>query len=197
MARVQILEVSRVQGSDIGADDEGFIEVKNKKSGSNNGGTKNFTVPVKSKTQYHPKAKQSTNEMSNSSKTTPFVALNDENHIIEEVATGSKATTSGTQKEGQSSTPIVDKNNVFEKQILEGKLVLVDDDGKPLENGDYLDNLANDDEVEPLVEQRRESNVDDDYDPYDDDMYEGHEIPNNIQTICDNLDIKVRGRKKK
>ncbi|GKD75427.1 putative RNA-directed DNA polymerase [Tanacetum coccineum] len=40
-------------------------------------------------------------------------------------------------------------------------------------------------------------NVDYDYNPYDDDMYEGHEIPDNIQSICDNLDIKVRGRKKK
>ncbi|GJU01399.1 hypothetical protein Tco_1111737 [Tanacetum coccineum] len=44
------------------------------------------------------------------------------NPIIEEVATGSK--------------------------ILEGKLALVDDDGKPLENVDYPDNSDNDDEVE-------------------------------------------------
>ncbi|GKA22077.1 hypothetical protein Tco_0708039, partial [Tanacetum coccineum] len=34
------------------------------------------------------------------------------------------------------------------------------------------------------------------HDPYDDDMYEGQEIPDNVQSICDNLDIKVRGRKK-
>nr|GEU75230.1 hypothetical protein [Tanacetum cinerariifolium]GEY55813.1 hypothetical protein [Tanacetum cinerariifolium] len=40
-------------------------------------------------------------------------------------------------------------------------------------------------------------NFDYDYDPYDDDMYEGQEIPEKIQSICDNLDIKVRGRKKK
>nr|GEW81099.1 hypothetical protein [Tanacetum cinerariifolium] len=39
---------------------------------------------------------------------------------------------------------------------------------------------------------RQEKNyVDDDYDPYDDDdMYEGPEIPNNIQAICDNLDYQ-------
>nr|GEY88574.1 hypothetical protein [Tanacetum cinerariifolium] len=35
------------------------------------------------------------------------------------------------------------------------------------------------------------------YDPYDDDMYEGQEIPEMLQTFCNNLDIKVRGRKKK
>ncbi|GJR63469.1 hypothetical protein Tco_1505631 [Tanacetum coccineum] len=63
---------------------------------------------------------------------------------------GSKATTSATKEEGQSSTPIVDKINVLEKHILEGKLVLVDDDGKPLENVDCPDNSDSDDEVEPV-----------------------------------------------
>ncbi|GKD21951.1 hypothetical protein Tco_1223654 [Tanacetum coccineum] len=65
-----------------------------------------------------------------------FEALNVENH--EEVATGSKATTSGTQEEGQSSTLIVEVINVLEKQILKSKLVLVDDDEKLLEKVDYL-----------------------------------------------------------
>ncbi|GKC59397.1 hypothetical protein Tco_1086995 [Tanacetum coccineum] len=50
-----------------------------------------------------------------------------------------------------------------------------------------------------LLEQWRDTyeNADYDYDPYDDDMYEGQEIPDNVQSICDNLDIKLRGRKKK
>ncbi|GKA46101.1 hypothetical protein Tco_0738897 [Tanacetum coccineum] len=50
-----------------------------------------------------------------------------------------------------------------------------------------------------LMEQWKESYEYDDYDfdPYDDDMYEGHDIPDKIQAICDNLDIKVQGRKKK
>ncbi|GKA88234.1 hypothetical protein Tco_0809998 [Tanacetum coccineum] len=50
-----------------------------------------------------------------------------------------------------------------------------------------------------LLEQWRDTyeNDDYDYDPYDDDMYEGQEIPNKIQAMCDNLDIKVRGRMKK
>ncbi|GJX04411.1 hypothetical protein Tco_0190327 [Tanacetum coccineum] len=44
-----------------------------------------------------------------------------------------------------------------------------------------------------LLEQWRDSyeNDDYDYDPYDDDMYEGQEILDKIQTICDNLDIKM------
>nr|GEV06917.1 hypothetical protein [Tanacetum cinerariifolium] len=53
-----------------------------------------------------------------------------------------------------------------------------------------------------LLEQWRETNenVDYDDDPYDDDMYKGQKIPDNIQSIRDNLDIKLRsqyGRKKK
>ncbi|GJR48930.1 hypothetical protein Tco_1317033 [Tanacetum coccineum] len=133
--------IDKGKGKTSRADDEGFIEVKKKKSGGNNG-----------------------------------------------VAMGSKSTT-------------------------------LDDDGKPLEKVDYPNNLGSDDEVEPvkremasflalkpmgiryglkiLLEQWRENDVDGDYDPYDDDMYEGQEIPDNIQTICDNLDIKVCGRKKK
>ncbi|GJZ79978.1 hypothetical protein Tco_0644815 [Tanacetum coccineum] len=47
-----------------------------------------------------------------------------------------------------------------------------------------------------LVGPKKDSyeNADFDYDPYDDDLYEGPTIPNNIQTIYDNFDIKVRGR---
>ncbi|GJX32428.1 nucleotide-diphospho-sugar transferase [Tanacetum coccineum] len=34
-------------------------------------------------------------------------------------------------------------------------------------------------------------------DPYDDDMYEDEDLSHELQAICDNLDIRVRGRKKK
>ncbi|GJT39114.1 hypothetical protein Tco_0938979 [Tanacetum coccineum] len=50
-----------------------------------------------------------------------------------------------------------------------------------------------------LLEQWNESyvNGDHDFDPYDNDMYKGQDIPDKIQDICDNFDITVRGRKKK
>ncbi|GKA68678.1 reverse transcriptase domain-containing protein [Tanacetum coccineum] len=99
-----------------------------------------------------------------------FEALNVENLVSEEVETGNKASTSGLQDEGQSSTQLVEKINMFEKKLLEGQCVLVDDDGK-------------------LVK-KRETYVNDDYYPYDDDMYESQDILDNIQSICDNLDIK-------
>ncbi|GKA05364.1 hypothetical protein Tco_0684484 [Tanacetum coccineum] len=48
-----------------------------------------------------------------------------------------------------------------------------------------------------LLEQLRETNRDDDYDPYDDDLYESHDMYDHLQSICDDLDITIRGRKKK
>ncbi|GKE73283.1 hypothetical protein Tco_1535324 [Tanacetum coccineum] len=49
-----------------------------------------------------------------------------------------------------------------------------------------------------LLEQWRDSYPNnDDYDPYKDDMYENHDLSEHLQSICDDLDITVRGRKKK
>ncbi|GJT62529.1 hypothetical protein Tco_1006062 [Tanacetum coccineum] len=44
-----------------------------------------------------------------------------------------------------------------------------------------------------LLEQWRDSYPDnDDYDPYDDDMYENHDLSEHLQSICDDLDITLR-----
>ncbi|GJS65813.1 hypothetical protein Tco_0680377 [Tanacetum coccineum] len=49
-----------------------------------------------------------------------------------------------------------------------------------------------------LLEQWRDSYPDnDDYDPYDDDMYENIDLSEHLQSISDDLDIMVRGRKMK
>ncbi|GKF72099.1 hypothetical protein Tco_0208213, partial [Tanacetum coccineum] len=108
----------------------------------------------------------------------------------------------------------------LERQIIEGKLLFMDDDGKPLVATTYVDSEC---EVEvvfdettnlmasasskggndrgygnnSLLEQWRETYRDDDYDPYDEDLYESHDMSDHLQAICDNLDITVRGRKKK
>ncbi|GKA90438.1 hypothetical protein Tco_0812308, partial [Tanacetum coccineum] len=90
---------------------------------------------------------------------------------------------------------------------------------EPTKEVDYLGDHDSEDEVESvdndmahsmatervgcgtnsLLEQWRDcyGNGDYDEDPYDDDMYEGHDIPDNIQDTCDNLDIRVRGCRKK
>ncbi|GJS27365.1 hypothetical protein Tco_0487985 [Tanacetum coccineum] len=117
-----------------------------------------------------------------------------------------------------STTPVIEKINKIKKLIIEGKVTLVDDHGKPLEkvasSGDYdsedevasVDNdmakfLAKEDGygTQSFLEQWTESYKNGDYrfDLYDDDMYECQDIPKKLQAICDNLDITVRGRRKK
>nr|GEX70353.1 hypothetical protein [Tanacetum cinerariifolium] len=114
-----------------------------------------------------------------------------------------------------TTTPIVEKIDKLERLIIDEKFSFMDDEGKPLEKVDYSGDHDSEDEFEPvdnemenflasnrvgygtnsLREQCRKTyeNADYDYDLYDDDMYEGYEIPDNIQSICDNLNIKVRG----
>ncbi|GKB20840.1 hypothetical protein Tco_0854763 [Tanacetum coccineum] len=117
-----------------------------------------------------------------------------------------------------STTPIIKKIDKIEKLIIDGKVTLVYDEGKPLEKVESLGDYGSEDEfalfdnemarffarkdgygTNSLLEQWKESyeNDDYDYDPYDDDMYEGQEFPDKIKSICDNLDIKVKGRRKK
>nr|GEU71514.1 hypothetical protein [Tanacetum cinerariifolium] len=76
-----------------------------------------------------------------------FEALNVDNMVIEDLDSGNNES---TYEEGQSVTLVVEKINMIEQQLLEGKFVLVDDDGKPLEKDDYLNDHDNEDEVEPL-----------------------------------------------
>ncbi|GKB40385.1 reverse transcriptase domain-containing protein [Tanacetum coccineum] len=79
-----------------------------------------------------------------------FEALNVDDPLTEEVELGNKASTFGVQEEWQCSTPLVEKNNMFEKQLIEGKCVLVDDDGNLLKKLDYSGDQGSEDEVEPV-----------------------------------------------
>ncbi|GJR46460.1 hypothetical protein Tco_1314563 [Tanacetum coccineum] len=92
---------------------------------------------------------------------------------------GSKSLSSPT------NTPPVIRINNLESQIQDGKLALVDDDGKPLKKVDSPVNSDSESEVE-----ERETNMDDEYDPYDDDLYDGHDMSENLQAICDDWGIK-------
>ncbi|GJR73883.1 hypothetical protein Tco_0086248 [Tanacetum coccineum] len=49
-----------------------------------------------------------------------------------------------------STTPIVDKIDKFEKLIIDGKVTLVDDEGKPLKKVDYPGDHDSEDEVAPV-----------------------------------------------
>ncbi|GKE62856.1 hypothetical protein Tco_1513223 [Tanacetum coccineum] len=106
----------------------------------------------------------------------------------------------------------------FENLIIDGQTILVDEAGNLLKKIEYPSDHDSEDEIasvdndmarslaskrtgfgtQSLLEQWRDSHGDDDYDedPYDDDMYEGQDLSEEIQTICNNLDIRVRSRKK-
>nr|GFA28158.1 hypothetical protein [Tanacetum cinerariifolium] len=119
------------------------------------------------------------------------------------------------------NTPVGEKFDKIERKICEGKLRLLDNDKNPLVPKGIVEN---DSEVEvvfdetanlristsgkdesdkdygtnSLLEQWRDSYPDnDDYDPYDDDMYENRDLSEHLQAICDDLDITVRDNKKK
>ncbi|GJW47586.1 retrotransposon protein, putative, ty1-copia subclass [Tanacetum coccineum] len=118
-----------------------------------------------------------------------------------------------------STTPVIDKIGKFEDLLIDGQVTLVDEAGNLLKKVEYAGDYDSKDEVasvdndmahfmaskkvgfgtQSLLEQCRDSygNGDYDEDPYDDDMYEGQDLPQEIQAICNNLDIRVRGRKKK
>ncbi|GKA87942.1 retrotransposon protein, putative, ty1-copia subclass [Tanacetum coccineum] len=134
------------------------------------------------------------------SKSNPFDVLNSVNNDVD------LGTNGGT-------------SNLAIRLILDGTATLVDDEGKSLTRVDSLGDHDSEDEVasvdndmakflaskdvgygtNSLLQQWKESygNGEYDYDLYDDDMYEGQDRPDKIQDICDNLDIKVCGRKKK
>ncbi|GKE13693.1 chalcone--flavonone isomerase, partial [Tanacetum coccineum] len=78
-----------------------------------------------------------------------FEALNDDDSVIVEVKSGNKSSTSGVQEDGNSSTHLVEKIHRFEQQLLDGKCVLVDEDGKHMEKVDYSGDHGSEDEVEP------------------------------------------------
>ncbi|GJT59854.1 hypothetical protein Tco_1003387 [Tanacetum coccineum] len=99
----------------------------------------------------------------------------------------------GIDDEGEVTSPsttlIIEKIDKIEKLIIDGKVTLMDDEGKPLKKVESSKDYDSEDEV---------ASVDNEMASFfaRKDGY-GQEIPDKLQSICDNLDIKVRVRKKK
>ncbi|GJV82442.1 zinc finger BED domain-containing protein RICESLEEPER 2-like protein [Tanacetum coccineum] len=84
-----------------------------------------------------------------------------------------------------SATPIAERIDKLERKMIDGKLMLVDNDGKPQSKVACTVNANSDSEVEDiLLEQWRETKVDDDYEPYDDDLYDAHDISEKLLALC-------------
>nr|GEU46060.1 putative RNA-directed DNA polymerase, eukaryota, reverse transcriptase zinc-binding domain protein [Tanacetum cinerariifolium] len=111
-----------------------------------------------------------------------------------------------------------ERKDCFERELIEWKLLLVNDDGKPLPKVVSTVNANIDSEVKEvfdehttfmastssksgsdsgyytnsLWEQWEETKRDDDYDSYDDDLYDSHDMSDNLQAICDEFDITYK-----
>nr|GEW06895.1 hypothetical protein [Tanacetum cinerariifolium] len=139
----------------------------------------------------------------------------------EATSSGSSFMNMDNVREFASNTPIGEKIDKIERQIGEGKLRLLNKEGNLLVP---IGIVESDSEVEvvfdetanlkistsdkdgsdnaygtnSLSEQWMDSYPDnDDYDPYDNDMYENHDLSKHLQSICDDLDITIRDGKKK
>nr|GEW74379.1 hypothetical protein [Tanacetum cinerariifolium] len=110
-----------------------------------------------------------------------------------------------------SNTPIIDKIRKFEDLLIDGQVILVDEAGNLLKKVECSGNYDSENEAASVDNNMARSlvsekvgfgtqsllaygNGDYDEDPYDDDMYEGHDLPQEIQAICNNLDISLRSQ---
>ncbi|GJX40516.1 beta-caryophyllene synthase [Tanacetum coccineum] len=144
------------------------------------------------------KGVEPTIEVSNSN---PFDVLNSVDNEVEFGTNGGTtnlvnngATSSGSSfmnidndREFASNTPIVptsivESDSEVEVVFDETANLRIPTSGKDGSDKGYGTNI--------LLEQSRDSYPDnDDYDPYDDDMYENHDLSEHLQSICDDLDI--------
>nr|GEV64479.1 hypothetical protein [Tanacetum cinerariifolium] len=88
-----------------------------------------------------------------------------------------------------SNTPIGEKIDKIKRQIFKRKLRLLDNDGNPLVLTGIMES---DDEVDVRDSYPYNAN----YDPYDDNMYENHDLSKHLQSIGDDLDITLKTRVK-
>ncbi|GKC95947.1 hypothetical protein Tco_1161389, partial [Tanacetum coccineum] len=76
----------------------------------------------------------------------------------------------------------------FEELLTSGQAILVDEAGNLLKKVKFSDDYDSKDEV-ASVDNDMARSLASKWDSYDNDMYEGQDLPQEIQTICDNLDI--------
>nr|GEX56931.1 hypothetical protein [Tanacetum cinerariifolium] len=140
-------------------------------------------------------------------------------NLVNNEATSSGSSFMNVDNNSIDTTHIIDKIGKFEELITSGQAILVDEAGNPLKKVEFPGDYDSEDEVasvdndiarsmaservgfgtQSFLEQWKDSygNGNNDEDPYDDDMYEGHDLPQELQAIYANLDIRVRGREKK
>ncbi|GJV20595.1 hypothetical protein Tco_1369615 [Tanacetum coccineum] len=141
------------------------------------------------------------------------VELDNNANLVNSEATSIGSSFKNVDNSSSGTTLILEKIRKFEELLTNGQAILMDDVGNPLKKVEFSGDYDSEDEVasvdndmtrslalervgfgtQILLEQWRDSygNGDYDVDPYDDDMYDGQDLPQELQAICDNLDIQV------
>nr|GFD28040.1 hypothetical protein [Tanacetum cinerariifolium] len=123
-------------------------------------------------------------------------------NLVNNKANSSGSSFKNVDNSSSGTTPIIDKIEMFKDLFTSGEAILMDKYGNPLKIIEFSGVASVDNDIarsmaserlgfgnQSLLEQWRDSygNGDYDDDPYDDDMYEVQDL----QALCDNLDIRV------
>ncbi|GJT53543.1 hypothetical protein Tco_1206324 [Tanacetum coccineum] len=109
-------------------------------------------------------------------------------NLINNRATSSGSSFMNVNNSSTGTTPIINKIGKFEELITTRQAILVDEVGNPLKKVEFLGDYDSEDEV---------ASVDNDMTRSMASERIGQDLPQELQAICNYLDIRVRGRKKK
>nr|GEW67042.1 hypothetical protein [Tanacetum cinerariifolium] len=156
-------------------------------------------VPKKSTTSSSGNKKKGEEPNIEVSNSNPFDVLNSVDNDVEFDTNGETtnlvnngATSSGfsfmsVDNSSFGTTPIIEKIKNFKDLLTSGQAILVNKDDNPLKKVEFLGEDDSENEVASVDNDMARSMA-----------YErGHDLSHELQAICDNLDIRVRGHKKK
>ncbi|GKB99124.1 hypothetical protein Tco_0985261 [Tanacetum coccineum] len=106
-------------------------------------------------------------------------------NLVNNEATSSGSSFRNIDNSSIRTTLIIDKIRKFKELLTSGKATLVDEAGNPLKKVEFPDDYDSKDEVASVDNDMARS------------MASERDLPQELQAICDNLDIRVRGGKKK
>ncbi|GJR62893.1 zinc finger, CCHC-type containing protein [Tanacetum coccineum] len=106
-------------------------------------------------------------------------------NLVNNEATSSGSSFTNIDNSSTRTTPTIEKIGKFEELFSRWKATIVDEAGNPLKKVEYLDDYDSEDEVASVDNDMARS------------MTSERVLSQELQAICDNLDIRVRGRKKK
>ncbi|GKA70021.1 hypothetical protein Tco_0776085, partial [Tanacetum coccineum] len=109
------------------------------------------------------------------------------NNLVNNGATSTGSSFMNIDNSSISITPIIDKIRKFEELLTSGQAIFVDKAGNHLKKVEFPGEYDNEDEV---------ASVDNDMTRSMASERVGQDLSQDLQAICDNLDIRVRGRKK-